>query len=96
MGLSDRLREAAKKAEEAASERKGQIREAVQKAGASADQRTGGKYHDRIEKATAKADSVVDRIKDPDAPATDGSEARAAADEPGSSGTGFDQPPPGG
>jgi hypothetical protein len=42
MGIADRLKDVAKKAEDAAAERKGQIREAVHKAGTVADQRTGG------------------------------------------------------
>jgi DNA-binding protein H-NS len=65
MGLADRLKEAAKKAEEAAGERKGQIREAVHKVETVADQRTGGRYSEKIQKAAAKADDVVDRLKDP-------------------------------
>ncbi len=67
MGIADRLKEATKKAEEAATEHKDQIRQAVQKAEAVADERTGGKYRDQIQKAAAKADTVVDRIPDPDA-----------------------------
>jgi hypothetical protein len=85
MGIADRLKDVAKKAEDAAAERKGQIREAVHKAGTVADQRTGGKYSERIQKAGAKADSVVDRIKDPDAtPAADAPEL-ADAPSPGES-----------
>ncbi|HEX7609071.1 MAG TPA: antitoxin [Solirubrobacteraceae bacterium] len=68
MGLTDRLKDVAKKAEDAAAERKVQIRDAVHKAGTVADERTGGKYSEQIQKAGAKADSVVDRIKDPEAP----------------------------
>jgi hypothetical protein len=67
MGLTDRLKDVAKKAEDAAAERKDQIREAVHKAGTVADEKTGGKYSEQIQKAGAKADSVVDRIKDPEA-----------------------------
>ena len=62
MGLSDRLKEAAKKAEETASEHRDQMRQAVVRAGEVADQRTGGKYREQIQKATAKADTVVERI----------------------------------
>jgi hypothetical protein len=91
MGLSDRLKDAAKKAEDAASdaarkaeqaasEHKDQIREAVQKAGDAADQRTGGKYSARIEGASAKADALIDRIADPERP-----DAQAPADPPASS-----------
>lgn len=70
MGLTDRLKDAAKKAEDAAAERKGQIREAVQKAQGAADQHTGGKYTEKINKAAAKADGMVDRLKDPEEPAS--------------------------
>jgi MT0933-like antitoxin protein len=100
MGLSDRLREAAKKAEEAASgaarkaegaasEHKDQIRDAVQKAGSAADQRTGGKYSSKIEGASAKADALIEKIADPEQPdaATGGSGAGSepAGDPPAAS-----------
>jgi hypothetical protein len=62
MGLSDRIKEAAKKAEEAASEHRDQMRHAVVRAGEVADQRTKGKYSEQIQKAAAKADTVVERI----------------------------------
>jgi hypothetical protein len=65
MGLTDKLKDAAKKAEDAAAEHKDQIRDAVHKAEAAADQRTGGRYSEQIQKAGAKADEVVDRLKDP-------------------------------
>jgi hypothetical protein len=91
MGLTDRLKDAAKKAEDAAAERKGQIREAVHKAGAVADEKTGGKYSAQSQKAGAKADSVVDRIKDPDAPG----EGAPASPPPGPSGPAAAAPPPG-
>jgi ElaB/YqjD/DUF883 family membrane-anchored ribosome-binding protein len=69
MGLADRLKEAAKKAEDTAAEHKDQIRDAVHKAHDAADQRTGGKYSEQLQKAAAKADSVVDRLGDDDQPA---------------------------
>jgi DNA-binding protein H-NS len=81
MGIADRLKDAAKKAEDAASEHKEQIRDAVQKAETVADQRTGGKYSEQIHKAGAKAGSVVDRLKDPGAEPTG-----SAADEPPAAG----------
>lgn len=81
MGIADRLKHAAKKAEDTAAEHKEQIREAVQKAETVADQRTGGKYSEQIHKAGAKAGSVVDRLKDPAAEPTSG-----AADEPPAAG----------
>jgi DNA-binding protein H-NS len=62
MGFADRLKGLTKKAEDAAVEHKDQIQQAVQKAEATADQRTGGKYHEQIQKAGAKAESLVDGL----------------------------------
>jgi ElaB/YqjD/DUF883 family membrane-anchored ribosome-binding protein len=62
MGLADRLKGLTKKAEDTAVEHKDQIHQAVEKAEAAADQRTGGKYHEQIQKACAKADSLVDGL----------------------------------
>jgi ElaB/YqjD/DUF883 family membrane-anchored ribosome-binding protein len=64
MGLTDRLKGLTKKAEDTAVEHKDQIHQAVQKAEATADQRTGGKYHEQIHKAGAKADSFVDGLQE--------------------------------
>jgi len=64
MALSDRLKGLRGKAEDAVVERKDQIHQAVQKAGEVADQRTGGKYHDKIEKAGGKALGLVDSLED--------------------------------
>jgi ElaB/YqjD/DUF883 family membrane-anchored ribosome-binding protein len=66
MGFADRLKGLTKKAEDAAVEHKDQIQQAVQKAEATADQRTGGKYHDQIQKAAAKADTFVDGLNEPE------------------------------
>lgn len=62
MALTDRLKGLKSKAEDAVVERKDQIHQAVQKAGEVADQRTGGKYHDKIEKAGGKALGMVDSL----------------------------------
>ena len=64
MGLADRLKGLTKKAEETAGEHKDQIHQAVQKAEDTADQRTGGRYHEQIQKAGAKADSFVDGLQE--------------------------------
>ncbi len=64
MALSDRFKDIRSKAEDAVLERKDQIEQAVQKAGDLADQRTGGKYHDKIEKAGGKALGYVDSLGD--------------------------------
>jgi antitoxin protein of toxin-antitoxin system len=63
MGIADRLRKLTKKAEEAAVEHQDQIHDAVQKAEAAADQRTGGQYHDQIVKAGDRADAYVEHLK---------------------------------
>jgi ElaB/YqjD/DUF883 family membrane-anchored ribosome-binding protein len=74
MGIADKLKGLTSKAEDAAAEHKDQIHEAVEKAEVAADQRTGGKYHDQIQKAAAKADELVDGLKEPEKPAApDGS-----------------------
>ncbi len=69
MGLADRLRNLGKKAEDTAVEHQEQIHEAVLKAEAAADQRTGGQYHDQIVKAGERADAYVEKLKADDAPA---------------------------
>jgi ElaB/YqjD/DUF883 family membrane-anchored ribosome-binding protein len=62
MGLSDTLKNLRKKAEDTAVEHKDQIHEAVQKAEDAADQRTQGKYHDKIAKAGDMADAYVEKL----------------------------------
>jgi ElaB/YqjD/DUF883 family membrane-anchored ribosome-binding protein len=66
MGISDRLKQLTKRAEDTAAEHKDQIKEAVEKAEVTADQKTGGKYHEQIADAAAKAQSYVDKLE-PDA-----------------------------
>jgi len=68
MGLTDRLKDLKGKAEDAVSEHGEQIHGAVEKAAAAADQRTGGRYSERIHKAGAKADSLVESLKKSDEP----------------------------
>ena len=63
MGITDRLKELTKKAEDTAAEHKDQLRDAVQKAEEAADQRTGGRYHDTIAKAGDKADAYLDTLR---------------------------------
>jgi antitoxin protein of toxin-antitoxin system len=53
-------------------EREGQIRSAVDKAGDFVDDKTKGKYHDKIAKAGEKADQVITKATADGAPA-DGS-----------------------
>ena len=62
MDISDKLNDLKKKAEDAAVEHKDQINEAVEKAQAAADQRTEGKYHDRIANAGATVKDYVEKL----------------------------------
>jgi DNA-binding protein H-NS len=66
VGISDRLKQLTKKAENTAAEHKDQIKDAVEKAEVTADQRSGGKYHEQIAGAAAKAEAYVDKLE-PDA-----------------------------
>jgi hypothetical protein len=60
MGIADRLKDLKTKAVDATAEHSDKIHEAVEKVAATADERTGGKYSQRIQKAGAKAGSLVD------------------------------------
>jgi hypothetical protein len=51
-------------------EREGQIRSAVDKAGEFVDDKTKGKYHDKIAKAGEKADQVITKATADGAPAS--------------------------
>jgi hypothetical protein len=64
MGLSDKLKDLQRKAEDAAAEHKDQIKQTVQKVGEATDQRTGGKYSERIQKMSEKAGGLADRLGD--------------------------------
>lgn len=66
MGLADRLKDLRKTAQQTAVEHEDEIKQALQKAEATVDERTGGKYHDQMQKATAKADAVIEGLKQPD------------------------------
>jgi ElaB/YqjD/DUF883 family membrane-anchored ribosome-binding protein len=68
MGVADRLKGLTKKAEDATVEHKDQIHQAVQKAETIADERTGGKYHEQIRKASAKADTFIEGLKETEKP----------------------------
>jgi len=69
MGLADKLKKLTTQATDAAAEHKEQIEQAVEKAASVAEQRTGGKYHDKIAKAEQKAHDYVEHLDSP--PATD-------------------------
>jgi DNA-binding protein H-NS len=79
MGLADRLKDLRKKTEDAAVEHKEQIHQAVQKAEAAADERTGGKYHEQIQQAGAKADAFVDNLSESEKRAASKDSAGAAS-----------------
>ena len=79
MGILNRLKSLRTKAEEAAVEHKDQLHKAVGKAEKLVDQRTQGKYHDKIAKVADQADSQLDGLASregdaspPAGPATDG------------------------
>jgi MT0933-like antitoxin protein len=77
MGIADRLKDLKTKATGAAAERSDKLHEAVEKATTVADERTGGKYREHIQKAGAKADSLLEGLK--------GSEGQAQAEGAASS-----------
>ena len=56
------LSEAKSKAGEVAHERKAQVEELLDKAGSKIDERTDGKYADKVEKAKTKAGALVDKV----------------------------------
>lgn len=68
MGLADKLKDLAKKAEDEAATHQDQVHKAVLKAEEAADRQTGGQYHDQIAKAGEKADAYVDGLKEPGSP----------------------------
>jgi ElaB/YqjD/DUF883 family membrane-anchored ribosome-binding protein len=82
MGLADRFSQLTKRAKDAAAEHKDQVDKALQKAAAAADQQTGGKYHDKIVKAEAKAEDYVETLPAPEA-GSPGTPASTEPDAPG-------------
>jgi hypothetical protein len=92
MGISDRLKDLKTKAVDATAERSDKIHEAVEKVASTADERTGGKYHDRIQQAGAKASGLVDGFAASEQPAAAGepapASASASADEAADTGSG--------
>lgn len=63
MAILDKLKELTKKGQQQAADHKDDLQKAVDKAQEVADKRTGGKYHDKIEKAGAKADRYIDKLQ---------------------------------
>ena len=62
MGLTDKFKDLTDLAKETAAEHKDEVNQAVQKAGQLADERTGGRYHDQIAKAGAKAEAFLEDL----------------------------------
>lgn len=80
MGIADRLKELTAKAVDATAEHSDKIQEVVEKVATTADKTTGGKYHERIQQAGAKAGGFVDGLKAPaQQTGTDDAGAAAAA-----------------
>ena len=62
MDISDKLKDLGEKARETAAEHNDQIRTAVEKTEAAADQQTGGRYHEQITKAGGKVQAYVENL----------------------------------
>ncbi len=82
MGFSDKFKDLRSKAEDAVVERKDQIQQTVQKVGEAADQKTGGKYHEQIQKAGEKATGFVEGLEESKGGAPAQSPGQADADAP--------------
>jgi hypothetical protein len=84
MDISNKLKNLSEKAKDTAAEHKDQIREAMEKAERSADERTGGQYREQIAKAGETVNSYLDKLQPPAAeekqPAADGSPEHDADD----------------
>jgi DNA-binding protein H-NS len=92
MGITDRLKDLKTKAVDATVERSDKIHEAVEKAATTADERTGGKYRERIQQVGAKADSLVDSLKGTAQPAGAEGGAQAKAEGEGAAEAGEGTP----
>ncbi|HSZ05424.1 MAG TPA: antitoxin [Solirubrobacteraceae bacterium] len=91
MGIADRLKDLKTKATDATVERSEKIHEAVEKVATTADQRTGGRYRERIQQVGAKADSFVEGLKGSDTTAA----AQGAGDATEQDAPAPDAPPEG-
>jgi hypothetical protein len=65
MGLRDKLTDLRQQAQETVAEHKEQIQGAMESAEAAVDQKTHGKYSDKIAKYGQKASDAVDKFSDP-------------------------------
>lgn len=66
MGFLDKLKGAKDTAKEKVVERSDQISQGIDKAAGFVDDKTGGKYRDKIEGATGKAKEALDKLDDGD------------------------------
>jgi hypothetical protein len=82
VGITDRLKDVRKRAEDTAAEHKDQIQAAVEKAEVAADGQTAGKYHDQIAKAGSKVDEYVENLKPEASNAEDAPAARQPSAPP--------------
>jgi hypothetical protein len=81
MSLADSLKGLVDKGKEAAAKNAGKINEAVDKAGDFVDQKTGGKYSDKIDKVQEAAKKAVPTDKP--APGEPPAPPASPAEEPG-------------
>ena len=65
MGLRDKLTDLRQQAQQAVAEHKDEIQGAVETAGATVDQKTHGKYTDKILKYGQKANNAVEKFGGP-------------------------------
>ncbi|MFE9305461.1 antitoxin [Streptomyces sp. NPDC006856] len=99
MGLLDNLKAklgpAKEKVGDLAQQHGGKIEQGLDKAARTVDQRTKGKYSDKIDSGTRKAKEAVDKLgqKDGGTPGTPGA-PDAPGSTPGGSGTTPPPPPP--
>ena len=85
MGLRDKLTDLREQAQQAVSEHKDEIKGAMENAGATVDQKTHGKYTDKIAKYGQKATDAVEKFsgegssesgEQPDAPPAEAGNAQ--------------------
>jgi MT0933-like antitoxin protein len=62
MGLGDKFKNLAKQAQGAVAEHKDQIQDAVDRVSVAANEKTKGKYADKIVKMNEKAGAAVDKM----------------------------------
>ncbi len=83
MAFTDKLKNLTKQAQEAVAENKDKLHEAVEAASAMADEKTHGKYSDKIAKYGQKADEALEKLSASPGDAPSGSESNAAPSDSG-------------